>query len=270
MDSQEIPVLNQSAQAWPYLKVSRAESHIAELRGRVNTWLASDPISHRAAINEDRLGWTLHLVVRQAPPLEEWATIVGDIVHNLRTALDALVWTLATADGREPDRPTQVQFPIVLNSNNWDVEARRRLSDLPAKHVDRIKSLQPFNHPAGEEDHNALALLHRLDIDDKHRAGLTARVTPAGAEHEGQVEFYSAEAAARNVPPRTIVHEPVIGSDALLIEETTDDPISTVKGNFRLSLILGVETQHGAVPLFETLQALHTATVTTLGIVRAE
>lgn len=270
MDSQQVSNPNDFAQVWPNMKVSRAENHIAELQGRVNTWLASDPISHRAAINEDRLGWTLHLVVRQAPPVEEWATIVGDVVHNLRTALDALVWTLATADGCEPRRPTQVQFPIVANPDDWDAEARRRLTDLPAKHVDRIKNLQPFNHPAGEEHQNALALLHQLDIDDKHKAGLTARVTPAGVEHEGHVEFYSDEAAARNVPPRTIVHEPVIGSDALLIEESTDDPINTVKGNFRLSLTLAVQTRHGALPLFETLQALHAATVTTLGIVRAD
>lgn len=266
----EPPAPTHSGQAWPNLKVSRAESHVAELQARVNTWLASDPITHRAAINEDRLGWTLHLVVRQAPPIEEWATIVGDVVHNLRSALDALVWTLATADGSEPNRPTQVQFPIVLNSDDWDSEAKRRLGDLSAKHVDQIKSLQPFNHPVGEQECNALALLHRLDIDDKHKAGLTARVTAAAVEHDGQVEFHSEEAAARNVPPRTIVHVPEIRADALLLEAPTYDPINTVKGNFRLSLILGLETPHGSAPLFETLQALHSATTTTIGILRSQ
>lgn len=270
MAFQQVPTSNQIAQGWPNLKVARAESHIAELQGRVNSWLASDPITNRAAIDEDRLGWTLRLIVRQPPPIEEWATIVGDVVHNLRSALDALVWTLATANGSEPSRPTQVQFPIVGNSEKWADEARRRLGDLPGKYADRIKSLQPFNHPAGEEDHNALALLHQLDIDDKHKAGLTARVTPAGIQHDGHVRFFSAEAASRNAPPRTTLHEPEIRSDALLVEETTVDPIDTVKGNFRLSLILGLETPHGSVPLFETLHALHAATVTTLAVVRTD
>jgi hypothetical protein len=36
------------------------------------------------------------------PPVEEWGVIIGDVVHNLRSALDHLVWQLTLANGNIP------------------------------------------------------------------------------------------------------------------------------------------------------------------------
>jgi hypothetical protein len=50
--------------------------------------------------------WIVNVI--EPPPLR-WSTLVGDFLHNARSALDHLVWGLS---GNTPRYPTQVAFPF--------------------------------------------------------------------------------------------------------------------------------------------------------------
>jgi hypothetical protein len=84
-----------------YLKVQRAEKHQAELRSEVQTYFDSKPLtvvwenipwSERFAksfkANTELVGAVVR--IEKAVP-DRLAPIIGDVVHNLRSALDIMM-----------------------------------------------------------------------------------------------------------------------------------------------------------------------------------
>lgn len=143
---------------------------------------------------------------------------------------------------------------------------RNQLAGVPEEYVQRIESVQPFNHVGGPGRRSALELLHRLDIDDKHRAGVAAEVVPTSARHQGQIRFASDGEAARNTPPKSSARPQEINDGAVLIEEITSDPIIEVRGDFEVELAVALTTSIGKVHLLEGLGILNQATVNTLNV----
>jgi hypothetical protein len=91
---------------------------------------------------------------------------VGDCLHNLRAALDYIVWDLAGTKGTRSH-----QFPIVEDSTEFWKQAikRGRLADVdPAAQTD-IEKLQPYHGRNGARNH-PLWLLNELVNADKHHA----------------------------------------------------------------------------------------------------
>jgi hypothetical protein len=124
-------------------------------------------------------------IMREAPQFR-WAVMVGNVVHNLRSALDILVWELSLrhqatlANGLPPpvepialDSPwRRSQFPIVTDASRWDQERRRYLGLIDQALVPGFLGLQPWytgtqsgRPPEGEWP----AVLQELWNRDKHR-----------------------------------------------------------------------------------------------------
>ncbi len=91
----------------------------------------------------------------------------GDIVHNLRSALDylanQLVWV---GSGEEPSR--QVEFPIAKDAATYERDKARKVEGMCPKTVKAIDALHPYK---GGND--ALWKIHALDNIDKHRTLFT-------------------------------------------------------------------------------------------------
>ncbi len=87
----------------------------------------------------------------------EWSIRVGEILYNLRSALDHLVWQLVLASGNRPTRFNQ--FPILDSEEQWTpariVKVLEGVSDENKKIV---RYLQPFNP------------VLQLPVDGKYRA----------------------------------------------------------------------------------------------------
>lgn len=103
------------------------------------------------------------------PPLPpEWIGILGDCLHNLRSSLDVLLWTLIEhfGTGHEP-RAAQLIFPVCKTESEWR-EAEKLLADLlPVKVLQQINLLQPYLMSPPE--HHFLSILSKLDNTAKHR-----------------------------------------------------------------------------------------------------
>ncbi len=50
----------------------------------------------------------------------EWFIRLGEILYNLRSALDHLVWQLVLANGKTPGRDNS--FPIIKNEDDWQTQ----------------------------------------------------------------------------------------------------------------------------------------------------
>lgn len=111
-----------------------------------------------------------HFVVEAVPETDpfRWGLYVGDVVHNLRSALDHLAFALADKDspGRGEDRATQ--FVIAAGPDGFK-NVRRHLKHLSAHHQEMVEQEQPYvRQPASVADH-PLTYLERLSNVDKHR-----------------------------------------------------------------------------------------------------
>ena len=97
------------------------------------------------------------------PP--EWASVVSEFLHCLRSALDSLMWELVLANGEIPGRETY--FPIHLKESNADFDKKTHGVSGDVKAIER--AVQPYASKAGPANRDALFLIHELNRLDKHR-----------------------------------------------------------------------------------------------------
>jgi hypothetical protein len=100
-----------------------------------------------------------------------WPLIVGDIIHNLRSALDHIVCQLAILHGNDISCCDATYFPICICKPDFK-KAEKRLQDLiSAPAFTLIEELQPYK--AADRGKRPIAdvlwTVHKLDIIDKHR-----------------------------------------------------------------------------------------------------
>jgi hypothetical protein len=138
------------------LRVSRAEEHVVDIRGRLDRWGKEQ--DH--GVRQTREG--LVRLRQSGPPLPRMVNLVlGEAVQNLRTALDYLVYGLSWLDSGVHHERTQ--FPIADLESSFESQ-RHRLAGLADNHVSAIQDLQPF---AGCE---WTAALRDASNQDKHWA----------------------------------------------------------------------------------------------------
>lgn len=79
-----------------------------ELWASLNGSLEQGPYQSEGAFDANTSEWVVRFCVLEAPPLK-WGVLIGDVVHNLRSALDHLAWQLVLRNGGESSWRTQ--FP---------------------------------------------------------------------------------------------------------------------------------------------------------------
>lgn len=92
--------------------------------------------------------------------------ILGDLVHNLRSALDYAAWEAATDESRATD-PRAIQFPIYMERRGFTNKARALRRQYPEAIVDFLDECPPYHTP--DELLHPLAVLQALSNGDKHQ-----------------------------------------------------------------------------------------------------
>lgn len=184
----------------PRLKIRRANEQIEALVVLRDAY--RQEVAHqisRAELNPKtgKYAYRVHLGV---PPPPEWGVAIGEIAHNLRSALDGLVYQLAALNlGKPPTRRSQ--FPIFMrrigrtrSPNHGFVGDRNAsgkvvfgrgsglsmIADLRPVHQKAIEQLQPYKPGRGRK-RCPLALLTEINNTDKHRLLLPVVVHSSGA-----------------------------------------------------------------------------------------
>lgn len=149
----------------PRTKIERAKEHFRDLHAEMVA--ASDLRPYRIVVEpeSDPREHVIRIKMSFSPPLR-WAAIAGDTIHNLRSALDLLVWQLVLAKNKRPDKRTE--FPIFLDPAKYKAGGPRKVKGVSEAAVNIIEGLQPYHETEMPERH-PLWLLHSLDIRDKHQ-----------------------------------------------------------------------------------------------------
>lgn len=156
-------------------KINRAAEHFDHLYREFNDYVVGaegEGSSHvfldALETEEDGTVWRVtRLKVLRDPPAR-LGLILGDGVHNLRSALDHLMAELCELKaGRPVPSPG---FPIYANppSQRARQALRKSLNQVSPDHAAIIEKLQPFRSP-GSSDALALGMIATLDNYDKHQ-----------------------------------------------------------------------------------------------------
>jgi hypothetical protein len=162
------------------LKVNRAEKHLQDFNSEASLYVKKH--AYRATRTTDTKCkehpdcWRYHLEVTERPD-DNLAVILGDVTHNLRSALDHLAVAIAP-----PKRKYNAFFPIISENIEYgfdvptkpQLEARnsfdRAVEGMPADAVAIIQRAQPYYlGPQTTKEVHLLGVLSRLDNADKHR-----------------------------------------------------------------------------------------------------
>lgn len=147
--------------AGAFAKIERANEHIAAFEAEGERHFARRPYSVVQSPDPETGRPGYHLYERLAFPDRRLALLVGDAIHNLRAALDHLVFACAAA--RRGDG-AKGHFPILRKDEGLGQEIRNQLREAGPIARDIVRALNPT--PSGNPD---LVALHELDIADKHR-----------------------------------------------------------------------------------------------------
>jgi hypothetical protein len=122
--------------------------------------------------NPERAALEYRFYLGDMPGIEpEWALVVGEILFNLRSALDHLAYQLhvAALNGNVPEAIERVsQFPIYNTVDGWANNLYRNLS---SRDQDALHDLQPYiaRNDCWEWTRHWLNLLNVWHTFDKHR-----------------------------------------------------------------------------------------------------
>jgi hypothetical protein len=145
------------------LKIERAGEHLAAFDAEIAPFLSGDQYEITPQTNPQTGQNQVRLSIK-APVSARAALIAADVIHNLRQALDHLVWQLALLTNPRPD--IHVEFPIFISRDDGAI--RKRIKDVPKLAQDLIMSVQPYHAGDGWRFH-PLYYIDRLDKIDKHR-----------------------------------------------------------------------------------------------------
>src|SRR5258708_6040909 len=156
------------------VRIDRAKTHLADFDNRA--WPISAACEMTRECDEQRSEYIFRL--SKGPTVSPvLSAIIGDAIHNLRVSLDYLAWELVIATGQKPPNKATF-FPVRKTPDKADQggctypDIKPGVSMAVRKILDEI---QPYNRPTNPANHD-LAILHGLDINDKHHELLVAIV----------------------------------------------------------------------------------------------
>jgi len=156
----------------PRGKLDRAHEHLRVLDTETAAFYKGNavegkPYEIESEFRADASEYVFTIKVLRQPPAA-LSLILGDYLHNLRSALDHLVCRLAVSNGN-PEACESTQFPVSKTSGNFASVAPDWLAGLKSTQRAIIEREQPY-HAGQRAGHHALRLIHDLDNFDKHRA----------------------------------------------------------------------------------------------------
>jgi hypothetical protein len=144
----------------PLKKIERAKKHVNDLNRQITEYLAAEPLRLRIRQRDNPPSRLIYIDAKPAIP-NDFPLIVGDAVHNLRSAIDHICWGMV---GDKAKNPRSVGFPFVeLEERLSSAIATRQMNVAPKNVVDEIHALQPY--PSGNKYFHAVKA---LDERDKH------------------------------------------------------------------------------------------------------
>lgn len=165
------------------LKLQHADRHFSALGTAIRQFLDANPLE-LTVDDADADRWRVVRVAGFPRPPLEWGVLLGDGIHDCRSALDNAVAALCRLAGSEPT--VSNDFPILVDLPESDRERKltRSLRGIPLMLQRPIRDRQPYLLGSARSGH-PLAVLQALSDADKHRLVHIGTLAPT----EGQYRY---------------------------------------------------------------------------------
>ena len=262
------------------VKLARAEGKRDALKADLEAVLPTKAMPVRAEYDAEREQWVYSIIrVPEFPELIEWGVRIGEIVHNLRSSLDLLMWQLVLLrQGRVPDRPHDVYFPIVDDPR--DFRKRYAVGLIEQADVKILDRFQPYRRREGPDHWSGPwihPLMHLKDLsnDDKHRV-IPEVVTSDSFTSPGGLPFpppkladIAADPAAFLSPGGTFAHLHFVKGrhpleDGAVILRADSDPPPETRVDMAGTMVPGVALREGR-DIFMSLERIQAMVVKIVG-----
>ncbi|MBI4479466.1 MAG: hypothetical protein HY651_05545 [Acidobacteria bacterium] len=149
------------------LKLIRAEEHLSLLDRRIEEYFNGKPLEVVKEADAEFVRFVLRIREQPAPYL---GVIIGDCLHNMRSALDHLLWQFINFPLPKEIRANKLSFPIFLKEVRYreEMESNRLPRCISKEAMTLIDGLQPY-HGGDQANMHALWFLHELSNRDKHK-----------------------------------------------------------------------------------------------------
>lgn len=175
-----------------FVRIERAKRGVERLHETVETTDTSD--THKVVTESDGEGHVRLIARVFKPPPEEWRLAIGDILVDLRSALDYATYALAAKHTSQVPPPDErgIEFPIAESPDWFRTRGKRKIRHLNAPAQTYIESVQAYQ-PGYGGNLSALRILNELAGLNKHRfvpviwhvlASTTVHTTISGATIE--------------------------------------------------------------------------------------
>lgn len=167
-------------------KLARAREHAETLKAETVDGIKQEA-SHAVWFSavDPQTGWCDIAMVPQKIDKPRLSVLLGDVIHNLRCALDYLIPPLVEAS--EAKLSTAHEFPVYLDAGDYAAKVGSRTvakGKGPLRHIVHglsvVEAWQPYN-AKGDPEADPLWGVHRFSNADKHR-----QLTPFGLVPVGQ------------------------------------------------------------------------------------
>lgn len=152
------------------IKIERAKKHINDLDVSCKSFFSSDPYIVETK-SDPKTGQHAYHLIGVKDVLPTISTIVGDILQNLRSALDHMAFQLFKVGpgGRSGGDGRHIYFPIFDDATKYKSGVIGKVKGMRQDAIDAIHAVKPYK--GGNE---VLWRLHALNNLDKHRLLITA------------------------------------------------------------------------------------------------
>ncbi|MGS0497137.1 hypothetical protein ACU8V4_08005 [Pseudoalteromonas mariniglutinosa] len=144
------------------LKISRAENHLSDLTSLLRK---KKPFSYCLETNF-KTGERATYAKKNEQVCSEAAILIGDVVHNLRCALDHVYWDCTNQFAKSDGERNKIQFPVCNDEKGFRESV---LTGLPKRvstgFSDALEGLKPYRNGGNVK----LCAVHDLDVLDKHK-----------------------------------------------------------------------------------------------------
>ncbi len=150
------------------LKIDRATEHINSLKNAVRVFFDSKPYKVSTKRDPQTRKLTYFVSdVKPSPP--SFATITGDAIQNLRSALDHLAYQLFLVGTNAATSGRHIYFPIASGAEEYARKSPRRLQGMRQDAKDLLNRIEPYKDGKGHKYWE----LQELNNIDKHRLLVT-------------------------------------------------------------------------------------------------
>lgn len=152
------------------VKLARSMEHIVSLRTESADFVRDHPVGYRMEHDDNQpKGWAFYAVSAQVP--DRFGAIIGDVLTNMRAALDHLAWQVLSATRPTPPAREKIYFPI-RSAAPAPGDRVAMLNHFPAAARPIVDRVQPYQNVAKKNpaELHPLYVLNLLVNTDKHRA----------------------------------------------------------------------------------------------------